>query len=135
MYAYTSGSCSGSPHSSHSVTVSGSDGSRIEFSASTNGTCATIPAKADGARLATAPMSSPPADPPRQPGERGAGGDRVPLTCLSVEQARRGPVARRALPADERDRHPRPVRSDRPLAVLLVVSGGERNAGRRRQHR
>src|ERR1700691_2651481 len=65
MYQYTAGSCSGSPHSSHSVTVSGSDGSRIEFSASTNGTWATIPAKADGARLATAPISRPPADPPR----------------------------------------------------------------------
>src|SRR3984957_2901247 len=65
MYSYTAGSCSGSPHSSHSVTVSGRDGSRIEFSASTKGTCATMPAKADGARLATAPISSPPADPPR----------------------------------------------------------------------
>ena len=30
MYAYTSGSSSGLPHSSHSVTVSGSDGSRID---------------------------------------------------------------------------------------------------------
>src|ERR1700733_9771593 len=65
MYSYTAGSCSGSPHSSHSVTVSGSDGSSIEFSASTNGTWATIPVNADGARLATAPISSPPADAPR----------------------------------------------------------------------
>src|SRR5262245_1264522 len=65
MYAYTSGSPRGLPHSSHSVTVSGSDGSRMVFSASTNGTCATIPANASGARLATAPMSSPPAEPPR----------------------------------------------------------------------
>src|ERR1700760_2899635 len=65
MYRYTSGSCSGSPHSSHSVTVSGSDGSRMVFSASTNGTWATIPAKSDGAMLATAPTSRPPADPPR----------------------------------------------------------------------
>src|ERR1700749_3191634 len=73
MYEYTAGSCSGSPHSSHSVTVSGSDGSRIEFSASTNGTCATIPAKAPGARLATAPISSPPAHPP--PPRRPAPGD------------------------------------------------------------
>ena len=32
MYAYTSADSSGLPHSSHSVTVSGSDGSRIEFS-------------------------------------------------------------------------------------------------------
>ena len=65
MYAYTAGSCSGSPHSSHSVTVSGSDGSRIEVSASTNGTCATIPANASGARFTAAPISRPPADPPR----------------------------------------------------------------------
>ena len=65
MYAYTAGSCSGSPHSSHSVTVSGSDGSRIVVSASTNGTCATIPANASGARFTAAPISRPPADPPR----------------------------------------------------------------------
>src|SRR5919202_1878780 len=54
MYPYTCGSSSGLPHSSHSVTVSGSDGSRMELSASTKGTCATIPANASGARLATA---------------------------------------------------------------------------------
>src|SRR5215471_11139353 len=65
MYAYTCGSCSGSPHSSHSVTVSGSDGSRIVVSAYTNGTWATIPPNAAGARLTTAPISSPPALPPR----------------------------------------------------------------------
>src|SRR5262245_56252915 len=65
MYPYASADSSGLPHSSHSVTVSGSDGSRIEVSTSTNGTCATIPCTDDGARLATAPMSSPPADPPR----------------------------------------------------------------------
>src|SRR5579875_2670929 len=65
MYSKTSGSCSGSPHSSHSVTVSGSEGSRIEVSASTNGTCATMPPKSRGAMFATAPISSPPADPPR----------------------------------------------------------------------
>ena len=34
-------------------------------SASTNGTCATIPANASGARFTAAPSSSPPADPPR----------------------------------------------------------------------
>ena len=39
MYAYTSADSSGLPHSSHSVTVSGSDGSRIVLSASTKGTC------------------------------------------------------------------------------------------------
>ncbi len=65
MYAYTSGLCSGSPHSSHSMTVSGSDGSRIVFSASTNGTSATTPANSSGARFVTAPISRPPAEPPR----------------------------------------------------------------------
>ena len=64
MYAYTSASCSGSPHSSHSITVSGSDGSRIVVSASTNGTSARMPANSSGARLATAPISRPPALPP-----------------------------------------------------------------------
>jgi hypothetical protein len=47
------------------VTVSGSDGSRTVLSASTNGTSATMPPNASGATLTTAPMSSPPADPPR----------------------------------------------------------------------
>src|SRR5215468_10482366 len=72
MYRYTWGSSSGLPHSSHSVTVNGSEGSRIELSASTNGTCATMPENASGARLATAPISRPPAEPPRatsRPGE------------------------------------------------------------------
>ncbi len=35
------------------------------LSASTNGTSATMPANASGARLATAPISRPPAEPPR----------------------------------------------------------------------
>ena len=65
MYAYASADASGLPHSSHSVTVSGSDGSRMLLSASTNGTSATTPANASGAWLATAPMSRPPAEPPR----------------------------------------------------------------------
>ena len=64
MYAYTSALCSGSPHSSHSITVSGSDGSRIVVSASTNGTSARMPANSSGARFATAPISRPPAEPP-----------------------------------------------------------------------
>ena len=72
MYPYTSGSSSGLPHSSHSVTVSGSDGSRIVLSASTNGTSATNPPNASGARFATAPTSSPPADPPRATTRSGA---------------------------------------------------------------
>src|SRR3954447_98683 len=65
MYSYTSADSIGLPHSSHSVTVSGNEGSRIELSGSTNGTCATIPAKSSGARLAIAPISRPPAEPPR----------------------------------------------------------------------
>lgn len=52
------------PHSSHSPTVSGRSGRRIVVSASTNGTSAWIARKADGARFATAPISSPPAEPP-----------------------------------------------------------------------
>src|SRR5919107_201110 len=65
MYWYTSADSSGLPHSSHSVTVSGSDGSRMDVSGSTNGTCATMPAKASGATFAIAPMNRPPAEPPR----------------------------------------------------------------------
>ena len=59
-----SGSC-GSPHSSHSVMVSGRSGSSIVVTTSTNGTSATIAAKRSGRRLATAPISRPPALPPR----------------------------------------------------------------------
>src|SRR6516162_8082002 len=84
MYAYTCGSCSGSPHSSHSVTVSGSDGSRIVFSASTNGTCVTMPPNVPGDMLAIAPMSSPPAEPPRAI-SRGA--DVQPDRCRCSAQA------------------------------------------------
>ena len=47
------------------MTVSGSVGSKMVVSASTKGTWATMPAKASGAMLATAPISSPPAEPPR----------------------------------------------------------------------
>ena len=64
MYAYTSGSVIGLPHSSHSSAESGSSGSRMVVRASTNGTAATIAAYFSGARLATAPISSPPAEPP-----------------------------------------------------------------------
>ena len=46
------------------MTVSGSDGSRIEVSASTNGTAATTPANASGSRFTAAPTSRPPALPP-----------------------------------------------------------------------
>src|SRR5690242_17374664 len=64
MRAYAAGS-RGSPHSSHSVTVSGSSGSSIVVTTSTNGTSATIAAKRSGRRLATAPINKPPALPPR----------------------------------------------------------------------
>ncbi len=71
MRAYASGS-RGSPHSSHSVTVSGSDGSSIVVTTSTNGTSATIAPKRSGRRFATAPIKSPPALPPsrREPRRR-----------------------------------------------------------------
>src|SRR5262245_57413008 len=65
MYAYTSADSRGLPHSSHSVAVSGSVGSRIVDNGSTNGTSATSEPNASGARLATAPISNPPAEPPR----------------------------------------------------------------------
>src|SRR6267154_1048322 len=54
MYWYTSADCTGLPHSSHSITVSGRLGSRMVFSASTKGTSAMMPRKADGARFAAA---------------------------------------------------------------------------------
>ncbi len=41
-------------------------------STSTNGTCATMPPKACGARFTTAPISRPPADPPRATSRDGA---------------------------------------------------------------
>ena len=64
MYSYTAGSVIGLPHSSHSSADSGSSGSRMVVRASTNGTAATIAAYFSGARLATAPISRPPAEPP-----------------------------------------------------------------------
>ena len=54
----------GSPHSSHSGGVSGRLASSIVASTSTNGTSAMISANRSGARLATAPISRPPALPP-----------------------------------------------------------------------
>ena len=72
MYSYTDGSCSGSPHSSHSPTVSGSEGSRIVVSASTKGTPAMIARNRSGARFATAPISSPPALRPSAPSRAGS---------------------------------------------------------------
>ncbi len=45
---------------------------RIEVSGSTNGTTAWIPANSSGARLATAPMSRPPALPPSATSRSGA---------------------------------------------------------------
>jgi hypothetical protein len=47
------------------MTVSGRLGSRIVLSASTNGTSASTPAHSSGARFAIAPISRPPAEPPR----------------------------------------------------------------------
>ena len=64
IYRYTRSSSMGLPHSSHSRADSGSCGSEIEVTGSTKGTTARIPAYFRGARLATAPMSRPPAEPP-----------------------------------------------------------------------
>src|SRR5664280_792539 len=54
----------GLPHSGHSGGVSGRVSSSMVLSTSTNGTSATIPANNLPARLATAPISMPPALPP-----------------------------------------------------------------------
>jgi hypothetical protein len=54
----------GLPHSGHSGGVSGRVSSSIVFSTSTKGTSETMPAKSSPARLATAPISMPPALPP-----------------------------------------------------------------------
>ena len=54
----------GLPHSGHSGGVSGSVSSSMVLSTSTNGTSATMPANKSPARLATAPISMPPAEPP-----------------------------------------------------------------------
>ena len=55
----------GSPHSSHSLIVSGIDGSDIEPITSTNGTSATTAHHRRGATFSAAACSSPPADRPR----------------------------------------------------------------------
>ena len=54
----------GLPHSGHSGGVSGKVSSSMVLSTSTNGTSATMPANNSPARLATAPISMPPALPP-----------------------------------------------------------------------
>ena len=54
----------GLPHSGHSGGVSGRVSSSMVLSTSTNGTSATMPANNSPARLATAPISMPPALPP-----------------------------------------------------------------------
>src|SRR3954447_13227423 len=59
------GSLRGSPHSPHSVTVRGSEGSLIVVTTSTNGTSATAALNCSGAIVTHAPTSKPPALPPR----------------------------------------------------------------------
>src|SRR3954454_12568182 len=54
----------GLPHSGHSGGVSGRSRSSMVLRTSTNGTSATMPANNSPARLATAPISMPPALPP-----------------------------------------------------------------------
>src|SRR5258708_7115605 len=63
MYAYTSADSSGLPHSSHSITVSGSVGSRIVLSASTHRPSAPPPGDPPGARFPPRPNAGPPARP------------------------------------------------------------------------
>src|SRR4051794_30393501 len=68
-YAISQPNCSrscGSPHSSHSLTVSGIDASNIVDTTSTNGTSATTARHRCGCWLMTAPCSSPPALSPRE---------------------------------------------------------------------
>src|SRR3979490_961138 len=57
----------GLPHSGHSGGVSGRVSSSMVLSTSTNGTSATMPANNSPERLATAPISIPPALPPWPP--------------------------------------------------------------------
>ena len=64
MVVKAAASAIGLPHSGHSGGVSGRVSSSMVFSTSTNGTSAMMPAKRSGARLATAPISMPPAEPP-----------------------------------------------------------------------
>ena len=59
------GSSRGSPHSSHSVIVSGNVGSLMVETMSTKGTSAIAPAKVVGERAIDAPTVRPPALPPR----------------------------------------------------------------------
>ena len=54
----------GLPHSGHSGGVRGSVSSSMVLSTSTNGTCAMTPPQRSGRRLAMAPISMPPAEPP-----------------------------------------------------------------------
>src|SRR5829696_2744011 len=76
------GSARGSPHSSHSVTVSGRLGSLMVVTVSTNGTSATALVKRSGRSTMQAPTSSPPALPPRIATRRGS--DHPPATRCST---------------------------------------------------
>ena len=66
------GSLTGSPHSSHSLIVSGIVGSDIVVTQSTNGTSAITARQRCGAIENTAPCSRPPADRPRETIRSGA---------------------------------------------------------------
>src|ERR1700730_10789031 len=73
MVRKASASAIGFPHSGHSGGVKGSVSSSMVFSTSTNGTSAIMPAKRSGRMLATAPISSPPAEAARAIVFRGRG--------------------------------------------------------------
>src|SRR2546425_958915 len=64
LFPYTTLFRSGLPHSSNSPTVSGSDGSSIVLSTSTNGTRRTAAVQRSGRMFSTAPSRRPPALPP-----------------------------------------------------------------------
>ena len=70
-----------------------------------------------------------------QPRDREARVDRGLVAAVPVEDERRAAVARRARPADHRDRHPGPVRRGGPQPVLLVVGRVVFGPARQRQHR
>ena len=127
----------GSPHSSHSVMVSGMDGSSIVVTTSTNGTSATTARHRSGAMENTAPWSSPPADRPRETIRSGAA---QPLAGQQVgrrdEVGERGalavqmalvPPAAAALPAAAHVRH----RVDEPAVQQARRGSRELRPGRR----
>ena len=129
----------GSPHSSHSLMVSGMSGSSMVVTQSTNGTSATTARQRRGAIENTAPCSRPPAESPREtirsgaaqprPDEHVGGGDEVGEGVALAVQSPVQPPGAAALTAapDVRHRvHETPVQQAwrrhaelRPVACLI----------------